>query len=149
VSGASRVWAFAYYTTDGLIRQWQPSYGLLNIPSRADIVDVKISPTPRQYPSNDGTTRAGGALLATGRLFRWGYNDAGAAGIHPDTATVVQHPVEITQLEKQVVSFATTAESTCASLVDGTVKCLGSNAAGELGRGTVDADPHPEAEAIR
>jgi hypothetical protein len=34
-------------------------------------------------------------------------------------------------------------------VADGSIRCWGSNLHGELGRGTVDSAPHPEAEVIR
>jgi len=141
VPGVVRIWPFAHLTTDGVIKQWGAvDYASLYIPSWSSVVDVKLS--RRQ-------TFSGGALLATGRLFRWGDNSAGAAGVHPDESDHVPYPVEIANLGKPVASFATAIRSTCAVLVDGDVKCWGSNAFGELGRGTVDVDPHPEAASVR
>lgn len=147
--GVTRIAPFAYAGGDGLYRRWLSAGGIattpfvdvLYVPSLAPIIDVKIS--------HELAAPHGGALVATGRLFRWGPNTAGALGLHPDELMNTQFPVEATQVEEQVVSFATTLQSTCASLVDGTVKCWGGNSLGELGRGTVDFEPHPEAETIR
>ena len=142
VRGVARTWTFAYGATDGRIVTWRPSVDVLSIPAiPALVVDVKIA----------GLNQAqhGGALLASGRLFRWGSNTAAALGIAPDALAFASHPVEATQVAGKVVSFATTEASTCASLVDGKVSCWGGNAFGELGRGTVDFEAHPEAEEVR
>ncbi len=103
---------------------------------------------PPPVPREGRDDARGRARLATGRLFRWGTTTPALPESIPRPRRSCSIRWRSPSSSNQVVSFATTAESTCASLVDGTVKCLGSNAAGELGRGTVDADPHPEAEAI-
>ena len=139
--GVARSWTFAYVTTDGLLRRWRPADDTVYIPSLAPVVDVKIG--------GGSQGEQGGALLSTGRLFRWGDNSTGALGVSPSHLLVGPHPVEVTQVEANVVSFATTIDSTCASLVDGSVVCWGGNRFGELGRGTVDSSPHPEAASIR
>lgn len=131
---------FAYLGKDGLLRRWVPSAELLYVPSPSEVVQVEIA----------GATMQGGVLLSTGRLFRWGLNTRGALGVPPETLAYVEHPIEVSNAAGgPVVSFATTTASTCALLVDGSVRCWGSNVRGELGRGTVDSAPHPEGEAIR
>ncbi|MDF2694380.1 MAG: repeat domain protein [Labilithrix sp.] len=141
VPGVVRIWPFAHLTTDAVLKQWGAiDYGSLYLPSWSSVVDLKLS--RRQVFS-------GGALLATGRLFRWGDNSAGAAGVPPEDSPSIPYPVEVHGLGKPVASFATALRSTCAVLVDGEVKCWGANAFGELGRRTVDLEPHPLAEGIR
>ena len=54
----------------------------------------------------------------------------------------------MTHIGKAVVSFATTPSATCASLVDGKLVCWGSNENGELGRGALDEEYHPDAAEI-
>ncbi|MDF2695596.1 MAG: repeat domain protein [Labilithrix sp.] len=140
--GVARMWSFAYGATDGRLKTWRPSVGVLSVPAiPAHIVDVKIA----------GVNQAqhGGVLLASGRLFRWGSNTAGALGLLPHELAFASYPMEMTQVARKTVSFATTEGSTCASLVDGKVSCWGANGFGELGRGTLDLDAHPEAEVIR
>ncbi|MDF2697901.1 MAG: repeat domain protein, partial [Labilithrix sp.] len=138
--GVARLGVFAYLDDDGLLQRWFPRRGELYVPSPATVVEVAIS-------SVDGQ---GGALLSSGRLFRWGPNTGGTLGTHPDTLALAEHPLEMKHVAgDRVVSFATTVGSTCASRVDGTVRCWGSNLRGELGRGTVDPMAHPESEVIR
>ena len=128
--------AFAY-VSDGLLERWRPEPGTLYIPSSAEVVQVAIA----------GANEQGGALLAGGRLFRWGINEGGALGMAPDFVAASKHPLEMPV--SKVVSFATTDRSTCASLVDGKIVCWGGNVNGELGRGTMDSNAHPSAEEIR
>jgi Regulator of chromosome condensation (RCC1) repeat len=140
LAGVARAGAFAYLDDDGRLQRWYPKIGELYVPSPATVVDVAIS----------SATGQGGALLSSGRLFRWGPNTGGTLGSHPDTLALAEHPLEMKHVSgDRVVSFATTAGSTCASRVDGTVRCWGSNLRGELGRGTVDPIAHPESEVIR
>ena len=128
--------AFAY-TSDGLLRRWRPQEGVLYIPSSSEVVQVAIA----------GANEQGGALLAPGRLFRWGHNAGGALARSPFEVAAASHPLEMPVTK--VVSFATTDKSTCASREDGKVMCWGSNVYGELGRGTMDSKAHPEPEEIR
>ncbi len=128
--------AFAY-TSDGLLMRWRPEAGTLYIPSSSQVVQVAIA----------GANEQGGALLATGRLFRWGHNAGGALARSPHEVAAASHPLEMPVAK--VVSFATTDKSTCASREDGKVTCWGSNVYGELGRGTMDSTAHPEPEVIR
>lgn len=132
----TRIGAFAYIA-DGLLMRWRPQAETLYIPSSSDVVQVAIA----------GANQQGGALLANGRLFRWGYNASGALALSPYEVAASSYPLEMPVAK--VVSFATTDKSTCASLQDGKVTCWGSNVYGELGRGTMDSEAHPEAEVIR
>jgi len=125
------------YLTNGLLERWRPRPGTLYLPSSREVVQVAIA----------GANGQGGALLADGRLFRWGTNAGGALAQSPYTLAAAQHPLEMPV--SKVVSFATTDKSTCASLQNGEVMCWGSNFYGELGRGTLDSDAHPEPEVTR
>lgn len=145
------VWPFAYLSADTQLWQWLPHHGDTSsrkvfLPAAHLAVDVKTS----AYSSSQSEqVEQGGALLATGKLYRWGANAAGALAVDPNQQPSAEYPMEVTQLGDRVVSFATTRESACASLVDGTVECWGANAYGELGRGAVDLVAHPDPEGIR
>ncbi len=145
--GALKSGAFAYVTTDGFLSQWAPHPRAIYLPQAQSVVDVAIS---ARYMT-DGKAhieQQGAALLSSGRLFRWGANTSGELGRHPDEIAEVEYPVEMTHLGKPVVSFATTSTASCASLVDGKIVCWGSNDDGELGRGMLDEEYHPEAAVI-
>lgn len=140
LAGVARLGVFAYVGDDGRLQRWYPRSGELYIPSPDSVIEVAIS-------SVDGQ---GGALLSDGRLFRWGPNLAGTLGLDPEMLEFAEYPVEMKDVTSDgVVSFATTIGSTCASRVDGTLRCWGANTRGELGRGTVDGMAHPESEKIR
>ncbi len=144
-------WAFAYLSADTQLWQWSPRNGDTSsrkvfLPSTHLVVDVKVS-AYSAGPSQQ--VEQGGALLATGRLYRWGANSAGALGVDPNDKPSAQYPMEVAQLGDRVVSFATTREAACASLVDGNVECWGANSHGELGRGSIDLAAHPVPEPIR
>ena len=141
---------FAFVGDDGALTRWSvraDTFGQEYIVHDAVylvgsryIVDVKIA-------SAEPGAQAG-LLLASGRLFRWGPNSLGTLGVHPDERRTSAYPLEVSQLGANVVSFATTVESTCASLVSGKIVCFGGNTFGELGRGGVDEDAHPDAKEI-
>ncbi|MDF2695418.1 MAG: repeat domain protein, partial [Labilithrix sp.] len=140
--------AFGYLGSDGVLSQWVPEIRDLYVPLPHTVVDVSITAARADF----GVLyiEQAGVLLSSGRLFRWGRNTAGTLGYPSDTLDVAEEPRDMTHVAgDRVVSFATTAASTCVSLVDGKVKCWGTNQRGELGRGTIDAAEHPEAEVIR
>ncbi len=147
VSGVLKTGAFAYITTDGVLSQWAPNTRAVNVPDPFSIVDVAVS-ARYVHEGRLHIEEQGAVLLSSGRLFRWGVNNAGELGRHPDAVTEIEHPVEMTHLGKPVVSFATTSSAACASLVDGKVVCWGGNDNGELGRGELDDEHHPEAAEI-
>jgi hypothetical protein len=142
---------FGFVTDDGALTRWSvraDTFGQEYIVHDAvylvgsrHLVDLKVA-------SAEPGAQAG-LLLASGRLFRWGPNPSGTLGVHPDERRTSAYPLEVSQLGANVVSFATTIESTCASLVNGKIVCFGGNTFGELGRGGLDADAHPEAEEIK
>ncbi|AKU98753.1 hypothetical protein AKJ09_05417 [Labilithrix luteola] len=150
-SSVLRAWPFAWLAADNQLWQWLPHGGEKSankvfLPKTELAVDVKLS---AYSMSSSQQVEQGGALLSTGKLYRWGANGAGALGVDPNDKPSAEYPMEVTQLGDRVVSFATTRGAACASLVDGTVECWGANAYGELGRGAVDLAAHPDPEVIR
>ncbi|MBN9164665.1 MAG: hypothetical protein J0I07_27130 [Myxococcales bacterium] len=132
-----------------------PTRRALYVANAATVVDVAIAAGRVRGTGTDANklivyAEQAGMLLADGRLYRWGRNTAAALGYPPDALDLIEEPMDVTQVVgNRVVSFAMTTVSTCVSLVDGKIKCWGSNERGELGRGTVDYEHHPEAEVIR
>jgi len=146
VAGVARLGTYAYLGTDGLVKQWFPERSALIAAGISKVVDVIIAP----HPETSLTLLQAGLLLGDGRLYRWGYNAGGELGYPIEQLAFAPAPLPMTHvIGSNVVSFAMTRSSTCASLSDGQVKCWGSNGYGELGRGTIDDDRHPEAEQIR
>jgi alpha-tubulin suppressor-like RCC1 family protein len=99
-----------------------------------------------------GAVSAGGwhsCALTTSRTVKcWGFNGWGSLGdgTYTDRATPVDVLREAGGLRLDgVVSIAAGAVHTCALMVDGTVKCWGLNASGELGNGTSGNDADPSA----
>ena len=75
------------------------------------------------------------AITASGGVKCWGMNDSGELG--NGTLKDQRRPVSVVGLSKGVVQVtASSGGHTCALLKDGTVKCWGSNWAGQLGDGS-------------
>jgi len=64
----------------------------------------------------------------------WGLNDRGQLG--DGTAISRTAPVDVQGLSSGVRMMVAAYKHTCAAMIDGTVKCWGSNGTGELGDGT-------------
>ena len=144
----ARIGAFGYLGSNRVLSRWVPESRALYVPAPYTVVDVAIAATQDVWSTLQ--VEQAGVLLSSGRLFRWGVNAAGALGSPADELDIAEEPRDMTHVAgNRVVSFAMTTASTCVSLVDGKVKCWGTNQRGELGRGTIDAEEHPEAEEIR
>ena len=144
----ARIGAFGYLGSNRVLSRWVPESRALYVPAPYTVVDVAIAATQDVWSTLQ--VEQAGVLLSSGRLFRWGVNAAGALGSPADELDIAEEPRDMTHVAgNRVVSFAMTTASTCVSLVDGKVKCWGTNQRGELGRGTIDAEEHPEAEGIR
>ncbi len=83
-------------------------------------------------------------IAADGDVHCWGANAGGqmGAGTRLDHVT----PTRITGLDEQTVAVAIMDTAICALLRDGSVACWGDNLCGQLGRGSRDAEPHPQPE---
>ena len=155
VADVARIGTYGYLGSDGIVNRWVPNRRALYVANAATVVDVAIAAGRVRGTGTDANklivyAEQAGMLLADGRLYRWGRNAAAALGYPPDALDLIEEPMDVTQVVgNRVVSFAMTTASTCVSLVDGKIKCWGSNERGELGRGTVDYEHHPEAEVIR
>jgi alpha-tubulin suppressor-like RCC1 family protein len=84
------------------------------------------------------------ALLSTGAVKCWGYNDNGqlgdgsAASVTPRTT-----PVSVSTLSSGVTAISTGSYHTCALLSTGAAKCWGANTSGRLGDGSNTASLTP------
>jgi len=81
------------------------------------------------------------ALLSDQTLKCWGLNSSGQLG-NGATANLNGTPISVPGLSN-VTAVGTGYNFTCASLSDGTVKCWGANASGQLGDGTTTAKLTP------
>src|SRR5207237_3526833 len=83
------------------------------------------------------------ALLADGTAKCWGLNGSGQLG--NNTTTNASTPVVVSGLGAgtNVVAVSAGGNHTCALLGDGTAKCWGANAFGQLGNGTTTNSSTP------
>lgn len=82
------------------------------------------------------------ALLVTGRVKCWGWNNTGQLG--DGTVTNRYAPVDVSSLSN-VTAVSAGKMHTCALINDGSVACWGENAAGQLGDGSVTRRETPGA----
>src|SRR4030095_9819368 len=90
-------------------------------------------------------------LTSGGAVWCWGRNSSGQLG--DGTTTSRRTPVPVAMPPgvtfKQVAPGGTDfRDFTCALAPSGTTYCWGSNARGQLGRGTQDSNPHPQAQPV-
>jgi alpha-tubulin suppressor-like RCC1 family protein len=148
LTGATAVAVGGYHACalllDGTIQCWGYNvYGQLGDGSTTD----STAPVPVSNVTGAVAIAAGTyntcALLADGTVVCWGDNASGNLGlgtsIGPQTCSndtpCATTPVKVPDLSG-VTAIAAGDDSTCALLSDGTVRCWGSNAYGELGDGT-------------
>ena len=73
------------------------------------------------------------AILEYGKAKCWGFNNYGQLG--DGTVTSRRNPVEVSVISAPIVDMAIGAEHSCAVIEGGSIKCLGSDLAGQLGDG--------------
>ncbi|MBX3012878.1 MAG: hypothetical protein KF832_15290 [Caldilineaceae bacterium] len=81
------------------------------------------------------------AVLSSGGVVCWGGNRAGQLG--DGTVAERRVPVPVLELSAGVTTLAAGGSHTCALLQSGTVRCWGSNQAGQLGNGTTQDTTTP------
>ena len=80
------------------------------------------------------------ALLNDGRVRCWGANDQGQLGLGDTTNRAAQPPYQngLVDLGGVATAIAAGADHTCAVMSDGSLRCWGANAHGQLGLGNTD-----------
>ena len=99
----------------------------------------RLTPTEVIGLSSDVTAISGGrehtcALLATGAVTCWGWNEYGQLG--DGTTANRLTPIAVTGLDSDVTAITGGTRHTCALLATGAVTCWGDNTDGQLGDGT-------------
>ncbi len=86
------------------------------------------------------------ALLNTGAVRCWGYNNKGQVGNgQSSVVTPVSTPASVTGLSSGVAAISAGNNFTCALLTNGGVRCWGDNSEGQLGNGTLTDSSSPVA----
>ena len=114
-------------------------------PVDSNEVEVEVGVIDQAVAATTGSTHAC-AVLADGRVKCWGGNDNGQLGLG-DTTRRGQGPGEMGNAlpavdlgtGRTVVQVGAGAAHTCALLDDGSVRCWGGNAGGQLGLGDTDS----------
>jgi alpha-tubulin suppressor-like RCC1 family protein len=134
----------------GVLRCWGWGQGgRLGLSSTSTIGDGEVPTAVDPVDLGDGVTvidvAAGGAhtcaVTTSKEVFCWGIPDGGRLGygdgemVGDNETPAMKGPVSVGGNVEQVVAGAS---HTCARLTDGTVRCWGANADGQLGRGNTD-----------
>jgi alpha-tubulin suppressor-like RCC1 family protein len=127
---------------DGTVKCWGGNYfGQLGDGTNVS----KSTPITVNGLTNAVAISAGGyhtcALLSDGTVKCWGRNDRGELG-DGKVVSYESTPVTVIGLSN-VIEISTGVAHTCALLNDGTVKCWGNNADGQLGDGTTTPSSVP------
>jgi uncharacterized repeat protein (TIGR01451 family) len=140
ISNAIAVSAGAYHTcatlADGTLRCWgYNAYGQLgNGTTTNSSVPVTVSGINTAVAVSVGIVGHSCAALTDGTVQCWGANNYGQLG-NGTVTTNSSVPVTVSGISNAIVVSAG-GYHTCATLADGTLRCWGSSATGQLGNGT-------------
>jgi alpha-tubulin suppressor-like RCC1 family protein len=121
---------------NGTVRCWGSNIlGQLGDGSRTNrLTPVFVNGLPTRVVDIASTTNHTCARLTDGTVRCWGINEAGQMGDGTTTSPRLT-PAPVSQLGGSAVAIAAGNMHTCAWLADGTMRCWGSNANGQLGNG--------------
>jgi alpha-tubulin suppressor-like RCC1 family protein len=147
VSGLATGTAHACAVGRGRVHCWgQNDHGQLGTGTKADSSLPALVILPPGVAAvavaagGDGTCM----LAASGEVYCWGANGGGQLGAAMVVGQDQTKPVRIEGLGEAAVAVAVMDRALCALLRGGSVVCSGDNATGQLGRGSRDAELHPE-----
>ena len=129
-------------TPSGTVKCWGYNTGALgNNTTTSSAIPVDVLGLTGANEITAGTThtcaRTGGAVKC------WGYNDHGQMGFAPGNNNYQLTAIAVTGLaDVTITQLSAGSQHTCALTSAGTIRCWGSNTAGQLGRATI-ADQQP------
>lgn len=117
--------------------------------SRDELRPLEVEIPSAAWPQQIAVASDHSCLRTTdGALWCWGGTNARGQLGYPESIGVYL-PTRVESLDPtSTASVATGNASTCAIATDGTVRCWGDNAYGQLGRGAIDSLRHPSPAAV-
>jgi alpha-tubulin suppressor-like RCC1 family protein len=90
------------------------------------------------------------ALMTSGGVKCWGWDNAGQLGSGPPELAYPHSttPIDVSELNDDVIAIAAGSLHTCALMGNGAVKCWGLNVQGQLGNNTVDGNSRIPVDVI-
>lgn len=113
--------------------------GVPNSEGSPAVVEIHETAFPQRVAVSAGSTCV---RLTDGRVQCCGDTKRGQVG-ESDAGAIQRTLVTVSALDGHAVQVAASDTTICALIQGGRVSCWGGNAAGELGQGTTDGEPHP------
>ena len=149
ITSVSAPWSTACALSNGIVMCWgrgdlgQLGTGGLMYQMEPQPIGVVFDDPVKQVSAGFSVTCA---VTQSGHVYCWGSNARGQLA-RPASLPLSTEAVEVKDIPP-MVQVAVMESSVCALGKTGEVWCWGSNDQGQLGRGTVDNNPHPDPLAV-